>query len=338
MRKLFLALVIIAVAAAAFYGWRRLHPEVIVVFPETGTAIEAVYATGIVEPKDWAKVSSTITGRIDAFLVNDGDTVEKGQALARLDDREAKAHVRELVARENYWRDELERQKSLQERGVASKATHELAQSEYLQALAATAAGRQRLSDYSLAAPMSGIVLRRDGEPGEVVDKREVLLWVGRSRPLRITADVDEEDIALVEPGQKVLVKADAFPGVILDGMVGLITPKGDPINKSFRVRVDLPDDTPLLIGMTVEINIEIKKVQNALLLDEAALVRDSVFVVENGIVHERRVETGIRGRRNSQILSGLSLGERVVLSPSKTLKDGDRVRSRAAAAVNGTP
>ena len=82
---------------------------------------------------------------------------------------------------------------------------------------------------------------------------------------------MDEEDIPLVTVGQPVLIKADAFPGRILDGTVAEITPKGDPVNKSYRVRIGLPPDTPLMIGMTVESNIVVRREDAALLVPQAA-------------------------------------------------------------------
>ena len=72
--------------------------ELEVVRPERGPAVEAVYATGVVEPEYWARVSAIIPGRIAEILAREGDTVHEGQPLARLDDREARARVAELEA------------------------------------------------------------------------------------------------------------------------------------------------------------------------------------------------------------------------------------------------
>ena len=80
-----------------------------------------------------------------------------------------------------------------------------------------------------------------------------------------VTAEVDEEDIARCRPGQQAVIKADAFPGRVLKGQVNEITPLGDPLNKSYRVRVALPDDTPLHLGMTTELNIIVSEQPNAL-------------------------------------------------------------------------
>ena len=93
-----------------------------------------------------------------------------------------------------------------------------------------------------------------------MVDTTDTVFWIGDPKPLRITADVDEEDVPRVEPGQKVLLRADAFPDRVLEGGLTSITPKGDPVQKTYRVRIELPDDAPLLIGMTVEANVVVRE------------------------------------------------------------------------------
>ena len=328
MRKSIPFLFAAAFAAAAFgyYLFGRGF-AVAVAPPGRGLAVDSVYATGIVEPVTWAQVSSLVPGRIADVRVHDGDAVKEGDLLAKLDDREAQANLRQLEVREQYWQEELARQRALEARGVASRATFERVQSDFLQAKAATAAARQRLEDLVLRAPIAGTVLRQDGEVGEVVDKQKILFSIGQPKPLRVTADVDEEDIVRLASGQKVLVKADAFPDRTLPGTVATITPKGDPINKSFRVRVALPENTPLLVGMTVEINVIARETPDALLVPAGAVRDGHVFVVEADRAKRIRVKTGARGTTRTEIVDGLAADARIILDPPATLTDGARIR-----------
>ena len=329
VRRLLLALSLAALAGGgAFVFLHRSTRVVALVTPTTGHAVAAVYATGTVEPENWARIAPLATGRVAAMLASEGETVRQGQPLARLDDREARAKVAELEALAAYWREELGRAQTLVERGIRARESAEKARSEYDQTNAAIAAARQRRADLLVTSPLDGMVLRRDGEPGEVAGPETALFWVGEPRPLRVTADVDEEDIALVRPGQKVLIKADAFPDRVLPGTVERITPKGDPVNKTFRVRVRLPDDTPLLIGMTTEINIITREKDDALLIPAAALIKDRVLVLEDGRAAARAVVVGIRGRDRVEVLSGLAVSDRVVAAPPAGLKAGERLRA----------
>jgi len=294
--------------------------------------VEAVYATGIVEPVHWAKVASLVRGKILEHCMCEGKPVAKGDVLARLDDEEQVASVRELEARETFLHKELARYRQLRKSDTVSVQNYERVQSEHEQNHEAIAAARKRLIVHTIKAPIDGVVLRRDGEVGEVVEAGEVLFWVGRPSPLWITAEVDEEDIPLVQPGQATLIKSDAFPGRDLAGRVARITPKGDPVNKSFRVRVALPEDTPLMIGMTTEINIVVRTVEDALLVPLDALSENRVFSFDKGRVTARPVATGIKGQSRVQVTQGLDPGAKIVLDPPPGLRDGDRVRAKTAA------
>ena len=178
-----------------------------------GPAVEAVYASGTVEPVSWAKVQPLRTGRIASVEAFEGDEVKTGQILMRLDDRELRASVAQLEAEQRFLRSELDRVSELARRGVTTTQVEERARSQLDQAVATLNAARQRVEDFLLRAPMDGTVLRRDGEVGEIARPEDVLFWIGRASPLRIEAEVDEEDIPLVAVGQPALIKADAFAG-----------------------------------------------------------------------------------------------------------------------------
>jgi len=297
--------------------------------PFRGPAVEAVYATGVVEPENWAKIAALAPGRLAEILVKEGDAVRQGQPLARLDDREARARVAELEAKATYWREQLNRTRALVDSGVRSRDAYQKDKSELDQVTSAIAAARQRRADLVVTSPIDGVVLRRDFELGEVVGLNDALFWIGAPRPLRITADVDEEDITRVALGQRVLIKADSFPDRVLEARVGRITPKGDPVNKTFRVRVALPDDTPLLVGMTTEINIVTAEKAEALLVPAGAVVDGKVFVVEGNEAKARALTLGIRGRTAYEVLGGLAEGEAVVLNPPAGFTSGERIRAK---------
>ncbi|KAA5597207.1 efflux RND transporter periplasmic adaptor subunit [Blastochloris sulfoviridis] len=323
-----LVLLVIGALAAGVWWWRvGRGPEVTVVAPSRGTAAEIVYATGSVEPVLWAKVGPIVRGRIIERCRCEGSEVKAGQVLARLDDREARHTQRELIARRDQAQRELDRQLELRSHGVASPQALERAQTELRQIEALIAAQGERIENYRLVSPMDGTVLREDGEVGEVVDTNTVLYRVGQPHPLRLVAEVNEEDIPRVKRGQVTLIRADAFPERTLEGKVDDITPAGDPVAKTFRVYVGLPENTPLKIGMSVEANIVAQEKANALLVPTEAIVGGAVFVVENGVAVRRKVETGIKGTRAVEIVSGITEGDRVV-SPVPSRFAGGRVRA----------
>lgn len=144
---------------------------------------------------------------------------------------------------------------------------------------------------------------------------------VAPKRPLRVVADVNEEDIPRVEPGQRTLLSADAFPGRQLEAEVASVTPMGDPVSKTYRVRFALPGDTPLMIGMSVEVNVIVREERGVLLVPAGA-----VWIVVDGVAGPRPVTLGIRGTTEVEVTEGLDEGAAVIVPAPSDLAEGARV------------
>ena len=164
-----------------------------------------------------------------------------------------------------------------------------------------------------------------------MVDPGTILYKVGLPKPLWIVADVNEEDIPRVALGQTALLRTDAFPDRVLLGTVKQMTPAGDPVAKTFRVRIGLPDDTPLQVGMSVETNVVVREKPNVILVPANAVTGSAVFVVNGSHAQRREVAVGIRGTHAIEILRGLSAGEAVVAPATTDIRDGMRIRIQAA-------
>ncbi|MFO1143295.1 MAG: efflux RND transporter periplasmic adaptor subunit [Amaricoccus sp.] len=327
MWRLALILLVALGAAAGAYVYLSRPTSVSVAVAARGEAAEIVYATGVVEPSTWAKVAPLVRERIVELCNCEGGAVTRGDVLARLDDSEPQAVLRELVAREDFAMRDLTRLRDLAARNVGTQQELERAESEEARIQALIAAQDSRLQSYVLRAPLDGIVLRQEGDVGEIADPAQVLFWVGQPHPLRIVAEVNEEDIPRVAPGQRTLLRADAFPDAPLEARVASITPMGDPVAKTYRVYFALPQDTPLMIGMTVEVNVVTTTRPKALLVPVGALTADgAVFVVKDGRARRREVATGIRGTTEVEVTDGLTEGETVVVPAPDGLADGARV------------
>ena len=323
--------IILAVLAALAGGglwWRYGRgQEVQLQAVGRGTAAEIVYATGVVEPVRWAKMASMARERIVEHCACEGRRVAEGDVLARLDDREVRANLAEQQARLALAQREVERVSQLLQRGVATQQAFDKATADLAQIRALIAATNERLGNYLILAPRAGVVLRQDGEVGEIADVGQILFRVGDPRPLQVTADVAEEDIPRVKVGQAVLLRTDAFKDRPLDGTVRDITPMGDTATKTFRIRIALPDDTPLHFGMSVEANIVTREAKDVLLVPNEAVIGGAVFSVANGRIVRRPVETGIRGTRLTEVRTGLAEGDRIAVPAEARWRGGERVR-----------
>ncbi len=327
----FVGLFLLVLGAGAWALWGRGTPVTLAPVVR-GTAADLVYATGHVEPVVQAVVAPEVTGRLIRFMVDEGQPVLQGTPLAQLDDAEQQADVARFDALVAHDKIILTRAETLWNKRSGSREDYDQAASRLQQDEAQLAAARVRLAKQRIVAPFDGVVLRREGEVGEIVNKDTPLLTVGQTDPLRATLEVDEEDIPHVRLDQKVLLSADAFPGRVVTGTVKTITPGGDSLNKSYRVRVLLPPDSPFPVDMTVEANLVADEKANVLLVPTSAIVGGQVFVADGRQVRARAVKPGIVGSELTEVREGVAEGERVVAQPTATLTDGARVRIRASA------
>jgi RND family efflux transporter MFP subunit len=318
-------------AAVGATWWYLRGPETTVARVARGSVAEIVYATGSVEPETWSRLTPLVRGRIIERCRCEGKVVRKGERLARLDDTEAEATLKDLRALEDYQRQEFERQSQLLARGATTSQSQQKAASDLARIQAQVAAQAQRLKYHEIVAPMDGTVLREDGEIGDMVDPGTILYRIGLAKPLWVVAEVNEEDVPRIAPGLKALLRTDAFAGQVLSGFVKEVTPAGDPVAKTFRVRIGLPDDSPLRVGMSVEANIVARERKDALVVPANAVIGRDVLVVRDGRPGLRKVEIGIRGSSHVEILSGLDQDELVASPATANLIKRRHVRARIA-------
>ena len=295
---------------------------------EKGTAVELVYATGFVEAEHPVTVSARITAPVREVFVREGDHVTQGQPLLVQDNSEQLGLLEQANAQAHGATLKEQRTMSLFTQGWATRSARDEAVASARSARASVAALRARLDQHMVRAGVSGLVLKRDVEPGDLALPGKALMQIGDPAEARVTATVDERDIPRIRIVQSVLMSSDAWPGRIIRGHVREITPGGDPNQRAFRVRIGLDKGVVLPFGLTLEVNIVAKRHEGALLVPVGAVSNNGVWLERDGRAVRRPVKTGITGTDKVEILSGLAPGDTVIVDPPQELEDGDRVRT----------
>ena len=322
-----------ALTGSGYYAYAHfLHPPLVTTSIATLAPVsEAVYGTGTVEPERWAKVVPLQRRRLVELCRCEGQMVKAGQILGRQDDAEERSALQQYEINQSQLERDLTRAEKDRDKNDAARTEYERAWTRLEESKSRIAAQKVRLNSLVLRAPLDGMVLRRDGEVGEIADPSNVLFWVGQPAPMQVVAEVNEEEINRIAAGQKALLRSEAFPEKALRATVAQITPKGDPTRKTFRVYLRLPQDTPLRIGMSVEANIIFREKQAAIVVPAEAVAGNSVQMVDDGRIRRVPVTVGIRGNRNVEISGDISKGT-PVLSPARTdLTNGARIRIDAS-------
>ena len=142
--------------------------------------------------------------------------------------------------------------------------------------------------------------------------------------------EVNEEDVGEVKPAMKAIVQLYAYRTQQFAARVSSIQPAADPETQRYTIVLEMekPPDN-LMAGMTGEMNIITGAHENVLLVPTRALLVDQAWIVKDGSVQRRTVKVGYRTLDFSEAISGLSEGDRVVLSDQDRLRLGQAVRQR---------
>jgi RND family efflux transporter MFP subunit len=356
-------------ALAAWVGYRLTlgaAPVVTVAFAsrsgaESATAASVLTGTGYIVTGDrYISLGVRVPGRVAAYLVEEGQSVEAGQALVRLDDRQYAASLREArasrrVAEANVElrRKELARLRELRVQEFASQAQLDVKQNELDVAQAELERLRARVAQLELdveetvvRAPASGVVLEKFKEVGEMAvpggfaGSGEVIR-IANLEDLRAEIDINEMDLARVRMGQPAQIVPDAYPDRRYAARVVKIYPQINRQKGTLRLEVRVEKADPLLRpDMSVRIEFFAEEPRAAGGSEAVVLApRDAVRSDASGsyvwtIVEQRArrqpIETDGRTQGDRVVVTrGLSGGEALVVGDAAGLSEGQRVEIR---------
>lgn len=307
---------------------------------QTVQAPVRVEVTGQVTPIFQAVLSSRIQGTIDQLRVREGTSVVKGQTLIQLDNRDVEADLARASAEVENAMAQLDRMETLYRQDAVSKQEMENATRAYKVAEASRKAVLAQLSYTVVKAPFDGVITEKLVEAGELASPGQPLLRMEDPRQLRLEATVAEGDLRSVSRGDKISVIIDALERRTLAGVVAQILPAGDPQTHTFTVKVDLRPAPGLKTGMFGRLQLD-KGTSKTMLVPATAVVErgelTSVFAVgADRIARLRWVKIGRRLDKQMEILSGVNVGESVLLDAARGV-DGASVNIIETAAKPAT-
>jgi len=186
-----------------------------------------------------------------------------------------------------------------------------------------------QMKNSEIRSPVDGLLTNIKTIDGELVAERAEL-FTGSSRKNYVRGEVDEEDVGEEKLGMEAIVQVYAFRTRTFRAKVAAIQPAADIETQRYTIVLDLENPPEnLMAGMTGEMNIITGTHENALLLPTRALLIDQALIVKHGIVQSRTVKIGYRPLDFSEILDGVSEGDRAVLSDQDKLRPGRPVRQR---------
>ena len=300
-------------------------------------------------------------GRLDAVYVKLGDGVRRGQAIAKIEDREiveqikqaeatlnvSEATIRQRQADLKLAQNNMERSKSLFERDLLPRQTfddtdarYQAAQAQLELSMAQLEQTRSRLNELKInlqntiiTAPVDGFIGKRTLDPGASVGANTSFISVVDIRTVRLVINVVEKDLRRIHQGTAVEVEVDAYPGENFMGRVARLAPILDPATRTAQVEIEIPNSTyRLKPGMYARAKFTVEKHDNTLVVPTAAVVdvqgKLGVWVPadegDNPVFTP--VTTGIEQQDFTEITSGVKEGQRIITTGAGALRPGDRI------------
>ena len=286
---------------------------------------------GTVRAKLHATLEAKLSGRIDKLPVVLGQRVKAGELVARLDAAEINARFEQAEASLEHAERDWKRISTLFEQQAVTRADHEAAQARHRVSKGAAAEAKAMMSYVEVLAPFDGVVTKKWADVGDLAAPGKPLISIEDPSGLQLEADVPQAIATHVRRDDRLAARVDGVSGE-LTGTVSEIALAADPVSRTFRVKVNLPEHPGLSSGQFARLVVPIGE-SNALRVPVSAVVErgqlEIVFVIENRHAQFRLVKTGKRVGDAMEILSGLHAGEAVVVEGAAQLTDGQPVEPK---------
>jgi RND family efflux transporter MFP subunit len=300
-------------------------------------------------------------GRLEAVYVKLGDSVRRGQAIAKIEDRElveqikqaeatfavSEATIKQRQADLKLAQNNMERSKSLYERDLLPRQTfddtdarYQAAQAQLELSMAQLQQTKSRLDELKInlsntiiTSPVDGFVGKRTLDPGASVGVNTSFISVVDIRTVRLVINVVEKDLRRIHQGTPVEVEVDAYPGENFTGRVARLAPILDPATRTAQVEIEIPNATyRLKPGMYARARFTVEKHDNTLVVPTMAVVdlQGKIGVWQTADEGDTPVfmpvTTGIEQQDFTEITNGLKEGQRIITTGAAALRPGDRI------------
>lgn len=327
-----------------------------VVKPQPAAETSILTLSARAAPAEQAYILSRVNGIVGERRVDIGDRVEAGDVLLRIEapevDQElmrARAAGRQIEARLTLAKLELERAEVLVPKGHVSVQIRDARYAAKLTAEADLEAARaevKRLEEIqsfqTVRAPFAGTIIARQVERGNKVTANQTqsegfLLRIGRLDELRLEIDVPQSASLKVGAGTEARVVFAELPGQTFNASVGRSSGLIDPSSGTMRVEFLMPNpERRIPAGLIGQVKIDVSSGKGSVLVPTNTIVtragRQVVFVVDNqGVVQIKPIIVDRDLGQSVVVTSGLTTGDRVIISPNALLREGDKVDVKVA-------
>ncbi len=299
-------------------------------------------ALGTARANEAVEITSKSSNIVTAVRFRDGQRVQRGAVLVELDSAQARADLAAADAALTESTSLFNRSRELLSTQAVSKSQFDQIEATKKANAARVAAAQAKLEDTVIRAPFSGRVGLRRISVGSLINPGAIITTLDDTSVMKVDFAVPENFLSQLREGLALSAHSTAYPGRRFTGRVSSVDSRIDPVSRSVTVRAEVPNPESLLKpGMFLNVEI-VRDQRNALVVPEEALVPEQnkqfVFVVTDDKAQKREVRIGARSPGSVEVLSGLTLGERVIIEGTVKVREGGSVRDLAMMGPAGGP
>lgn len=298
---------------------------------KTGDISATFSGTATLEAKEETDVVAKVGGVVKQILAEEGDDVQAGQVLAKLDDEKLAVQLQQARANLQKLENEYRRSQELFKKNLISAEEFQRAQYEYEHQKASYDLASLDLQYTSIRSPINGVIAQRLIKRGNMVLTNQAVFRVTGLNPLQAVLHVPEHQMEKMQVGQSAHLRVDAVPDDVCTGCIERISPVVDPSTGTMKVTIEIDNaERRLKPGMFARIDVVYEVRANTLLVPKNAIIAEDrescVFVVKDSVALRRIVETGYVNTSHTEILRGLEKDDIVVTTGKSSLKDSMKV------------
>jgi membrane fusion protein (multidrug efflux system) len=306
-------------------------PGVIVAQAEVKSFPLSAEALGNARANESVDIRAKITATLTEILFEEGQEVQAGDVLVKLDNLEQVADLAAARAALVESEASFKRSSELFRTNVVAKSQLLQDEAKKIADEAMVSVAQKRFADTVVRAPFAGRIGLRRVSLGSLLGPATVITTLDDTHIIKVDFDLPEIYLSRLEPGLKVLAHSAAYPDQEFSGEVSSVDTRVDPVSRTVRVRSVMQNiERNLRPGMFLTVKLLNDSIK-ALVIPERALIPErsvqSVYVVgDNQLVEKRTVQIGRRRPGEVEILAGLSAGERVIVDGTQKARDGQPV------------
>ncbi len=271
-------------------------PVVETIRPELSSIRRVVSSGGVVEPESMVTVLPQVGGRLDELLVEEGDTIDKGELIGKIDTTSYQLQVDQAEAAYISAESSFKRVESLFATGAATKQTYDQTKAQYEAYLSQYELAQLQLSYTEIMAPVSGTVLIRQASEGSLVGPQVPIVTVSDLQKLLVKISIPEIHYdEFTSPGTAVEISLHRpdLPQRVLSGRVVRVAPLIDPATKTFEVTCSLDQPDGITPGMYLDADCVLEEITGVYVLPYATFASEGTlwYVDEKtSTAHQRRI------------------------------------------------